>query len=233
MKNLNSRLKIPGIFDKEVFKGWSILNTEELATLWHMPNENVRTPRINWLRSKGSAAPIELPEDGLYLGKSIFRGQEVKVHMNDDDRRRHMYILGTTGTGKSEFMKFMAVQDIQDGKGVAFIDPHGSAVNDIVQQIPEHRMDDVIYFDPSTDRPMGLNLLDVKTEKAKDMIINKFLDMLYELYDPNRQGIMGPQLERALRMCMLTAMSRPGGTLIEVVRFINRRKLSQRIFTNN
>jgi hypothetical protein len=207
-------------FKKEYYKSWSIFNTEELATLWHMPSKNVRTPRINWLRSKGSAAPIELPTSGLYLGQSIFRGQEVKIFMRDDDRRRHLYILGTTGTGKSEFMKFMAVQDIKAGKGVAFIDPHGSAVNDIIQQIPEERIEDVIYFDPSSDRPMGLNLLDVKTEKAKDQMINKFLDMLYELYDPNRQGIMGPQLERALRMCMLTAMSRPGGTLIEVVRLL-------------
>ena len=114
----------------------------------------------------------------------------------------------------------MAIQDIKNGKGVAFIDPHGSAVNDIVQQIPPERINDVIYFDPSTDRPMGLNILDVKTEKGKDMIINKFIDMLYELYDPNKQGIMGPQLERALRMCMLTAMSKPGGTLIEVVRLL-------------
>ncbi len=212
--------EIKGIVKKEIMKTWSILNTEELATLWHLPGENVRTPRINWLRSKGSAAPIELPDSGLYLGLSVFRGQEAKIFMRDDDRRRHMYILGTTGTGKSEFMKFMAIQDIKDGKGVAFIDPHGSAVNDIVQQIPPERLDDVIYFDPSTDRPMGLNILDVKTEKAKDMIINKFLDMLYELYDPNRQGIMGPQLERALRMCMLTAMSQPGGTLIDVVRLL-------------
>src|SRR3989344_400880 len=92
--------------------------------------------RINLLRSKGSAAPIELPESGLYLGKSVFRSDEVKIFMEDEDRRRHMYILRTTGTGKSEFMKFMAIQDIKNGKGVAFIDPHGSAVNDIVQQIP-------------------------------------------------------------------------------------------------
>ena len=211
---------IPKLLNKEWYQGWSVMNTEELSTLWHLPNENVKTPRINWLRSKGSAAPIELPESGLYLGKSQFRGSEADIFMQDDDRRRHMYILGTTGTGKSEFMKFMAIQDIKEGKGIAFIDPHGSAVNDIVQQIPPERVDDVIYFDPSSDRPMGLNILDVKTEKGKDMIINKFIDMLYELYDPNKQGIMGPQLERALRMCMLTAMSKPGGTMIEVVRLL-------------
>lgn len=220
VNEVNLPFAIPKVLKKQWFKGWSIFNTEELATLWHLPNENVKTPRINWLRSKGSAAPIELPDHGLYLGKSIFRGQAQKIFMQDEDRRRHMYILGTTGTGKSELMKFMAVQDIKAGRGVAFIDPHGSAVQDIVQQIPKERMDDVIYFDPASDRPMGLNILDVRTEKEKDMIINKFIDMLYELYDPNRQGIMGPQLERALRNCMLTAMSKKGGTLVEVMRLL-------------
>lgn len=211
---------IPKLVKKEWFKGWSILNTQELATLWHLPNKNVRTPRINWLRSKGSSAPIDLPDSGLYLGISEFRGQERKIFMMDDDRRRHMYILGTTGTGKTELMKFMAIQDIIAGKGVAFIDPHGTAVNDIVQQIPIERMQDVIYFDPASERPMGLNILDVKTEKAKDMVINKFIDMLYALYDPNKQGIMGPQLERALRNCMLTAMSKEGGSMVEVMRLL-------------
>lgn len=220
IEKLDLPFEIPFLLKKEWFRGWSVFNTEELATLWHLPNKNIRTPRINWLRSKGSAAPIELPDSGLYLGKSVFRGTEVPIYMLDEDRRRHMYILGTTGTGKSEFMKFMAIQDIKEGKGVAFIDPHGSAVNDIVQQIPPERLDDVIYFDPSTERPMGINILDVKTEKGKDMIINKFIEMLYELYDPNKQGIMGPQLERALRMCMLTVMSKPGGSLIEVVRLL-------------
>ena len=212
--------EIPHLVKKEWVRNWSILNTQELASLWHMPNKNVRTPRLNWLRSKGSAAPIELPTSGLYLGYSNFRGQDVKIFMTDEDRRRHMYILGTTGTGKSELMKFMAIQDIKAGKGVAFVDPHGSAVHDIASQIPPERAGDVIYFDPASDRPMGLNILDVHTDKAKDMIINKFIDMLYELYDPNRQGIMGPQLERALRNCMLTAMYKPGGTMVEVMRLL-------------
>jgi hypothetical protein len=220
VQSVSLPFEIPKILKKEWFKGWSILNTEELAALWHLPNKNVKTPKINWLRSKGAVAPIDLPEHGLYLGKSVFRGVDQKIFMLDEDRRRHMYILGTTGTGKSELMKYMAVQDIKNGKGIAFIDPHGSAVLDIVQQIPPERKDDVIYFDPASDRPMGLNLLDVTTDKGKDMIINKFIDMLYELYDPNRQGIMGPQLERALRMCMLTVMSKPGGTMVEVVRLL-------------
>ena len=90
VEKINLPFEIPKILKKEWFKGWSVLNTEELATLWHLPNENVKTPRINWLRSRGSAAPIELPESGLYLGKSVFRSDEVKIFMEDEDRRRHM-----------------------------------------------------------------------------------------------------------------------------------------------
>lgn len=220
MKEYKWPFAIPHLLEKTFIKDYSILNTEELATLWHLPNKDVKTPKINWLRSKGSAAPIDLPDSGMYLGTSEFRGEQAKIFMEDEDRRRHMYILGTTGSGKSELLKFMAIQDINAGKGVCFVDPHGTAVQDLLKCIPKERMNDVIYFDPASDRPMGLNMLDVQTDKEKDLVINRFIDMLYELYDPNKQGIMGPQLERALRMSMLTAMSKPGGTLIEVTRLL-------------
>lgn len=205
-----------------LFKGYSVLNTKELATLFHLPNKNVKTPGINWLRSRSNIAPANLPESGLYLGKSVFRGTQKKIFMNTDDRRRHMYVVGQTGTGKSELLKYLAVQDIKDGKGVAFMDPHGSAVRDIIQMVPKERIKDVIYFNPGDEEyPMGLNLLDVKTSRAQDLVINSFIELLYKLYDPNRQGIVGPQLERAVRNSMLTVMQAvPGGTLVEVLRLV-------------
>ncbi|PIR43258.1 hypothetical protein COV24_03640 [candidate division WWE3 bacterium CG10_big_fil_rev_8_21_14_0_10_32_10] len=210
------------LIKKIVYKAYSVLNTKELATLYHFPNENVKTPGINWLRSRSNIAPSDLPENGLYIGVSDFRGTETKVYMKDDDRRRHMYVIGQTGTGKSEFLKFMALQDIKAGKGIAFMDPHGSAVQDILMQIPPERVDDVIYFNPGDEQfPMGLNLLDVKTSRAQDLVINSFIELLYKLYDPNKQGIVGPQLERAVRNSMLTIMDTvPGGTLVEVLRLV-------------
>jgi hypothetical protein len=118
-------------------------------------------------------------------------------------------------------MKTLALQDIENGEGLAFIDPHGSDIDDILEKIPEHRANDVILFDVSDiERPLGLNILESHSEEDKHMIINSFIALLYKLYDPNRQGIMGPQLERAIRNVMLTAMADPDSTLVDVLRLL-------------
>mgnify|MGYP001609924154 FL=1 len=201
--------------------GKMILTSPELATIFHLPNKNITTPNISWALTKKVAAPSLVPKEGLYLGLSIFRGQKQKIHLLEDDRRRHMYVIGQTGTGKSEFLKFMAIQDIKEGKGVAFIDPHGSAVEDILNQIPKERAEDVIYFDAGdTERPMGLNILEASTDEQKNLVVNSFIALLYKLYDPKRTGIMGPRLERAVRNVMLTAMAKEGNTLVEVLRLL-------------
>lgn len=198
-----------------------VLNVNELATVYHFPNKNIETPHIKWLLSKKSEAPQELLTEGLYLGISLFRGVEKKIYLQDDDRRRHMYVIGQTGTGKSELLKFLAQQDIKEGRGLAFIDPHGEAVIDLLKMIPQERAEDVIYFNPGDfERPMGLNILQAKTEEAKHMAINAFIALLYKLYDPQHSGIMGPRLERAIRNVMLTAMSEPENTMIEVYRLL-------------
>lgn len=198
-----------------------ILNTEELATIFHFPNKKVETPHLDWLLSKKAASPGFLPQEGLYLGKSKFRGVEAKVHQTLQDRRRHTYVIGQTGVGKSEFLKALAVQDIREGRGVAFIDPHGDAVEDILTKVPPERAEDVIYFDPGdTERPMGLNILEAKTEEQKHLIVNAFIALLYKMYDPGHTGIMGPRLERAIRNVMLTAMVEEGNSMVEVLRLL-------------
>lgn len=132
-----------------------------------------------------------------------------------------MYIIGQTGTGKSQLLMFMAQQDIKAGKGLAVIDPHGTDVDDLLETIPPERAEDVILFDVGdVERPLGLNILEAETEGQKHMIINAFIAMLYKLYDPNRQGIMGPKLERAIRNVMLTAMVDKESTLVDVLRLM-------------
>ena len=139
--------------------------------------------------------------------------------MTDDDRRRHTYIIGKTGVGKSELLKQMALQDINEGKGIAFVDPHGDAIEDILRLIPPQRAEDVILFDPSdTQRPMGLNMLEAQTEEEKHYIVSSIVGLMYKLYDPNKTGIIGPRFEHAIRNAMLTVMSEKGSTFIEVVR---------------
>ena len=143
---------------------------------------------------------------------------------------RHMYIIGKTGTGKTEFLKQMILQDIQGGEGVGVIDPHGDLIEDLLQVIPPERAEDVILFDPSdTTRPMGLNMLEASTEEEKHYMVSSIIGLMYKLYDPNQTGIIGPRFEHAIRNAMLTVMSRPGSTFIEVVRVMTDAKFVQEL----
>lgn len=208
----------------------SILTSEELATVYHFPNKSIATPHIFWVTSKRAPAAANMPSTGLYLGKSTYRGLSRDVFIERDDRRRHMYIIGKTGTGKTEFLKQMIAQDIKNGEGVGVVDPHGDLIEDILQTIPPERAEDVILFDPSdTMRPMGLNMLEASTEEEKHYVVSSIVGLMYKLYDPNKTGIIGPRFEHAIRNAMLTVMSRPGTTFIEVVRVLTDAKFVQEL----
>ena len=197
----------------------SVLTEDELAGIYHFPNQTVETPNIIWLTSKTAPASPMLPTSGLYLGKSVFRGVEKPVYIGPKDRQRHIYIIGKTGMGKTEMMKTMIMQDIKAGRGVGVIDPHDLA-EQILEYIPPERAEDVIYFDPADmERPMGLNIMDAKTEEERHFVTGVVINMMYKLFDPHKTGIIGPRFEHAIRNSMLTVMEAvPGGTFMEVVR---------------
>lgn len=202
-----------------------ILNTEELATIMHLPNKTVETHHIRWLSAKNAPAPNKIPTKGLYLGKSKYRGTERGIYMSLEDRRRHTYIIGKTGTGKSEFLKDLALQDIKAGNGVAVIDPHGDLVEDLLQLMPPERAEDVIYFNPAdTERPLGMNIMEAHTDEQQQFMASAVIGLMYKLYDPHRTGIVGPRFEHAIRNGMLTIMSKPGATFIELVRILTDAK---------
>ncbi|MFH1289536.1 MAG: type IV secretion system DNA-binding domain-containing protein, partial [Patescibacteria group bacterium] len=206
-----------------------ILTSEELATIFHFPNKFVETPHINWLYSKTAPAPADIPREGLYLGKSVYRGLEKPVYISENDRRRHAYIIGKTGAGKTELMRDMIIQDIKAGKGVCLIDPHDLAES-ILGYIPPERVEDVIYFDPSdTDRPMGLNLLEAETEDQKHLIANSIIGLMYKLYDPYKTGMVGPRFEHGIRNAMLTVMAEKGNTFVELMRVMTDSKFVQEL----
>lgn len=207
---------------------WTILNAEELATIYHFPNKTIETPHIHWLNAKRAPAPHQIPTSGLYLGKSSFRGITRPVFISPSDRERHMYIVGRTGTGKTEFLRTMILQDIREGRGVALIDPHDLA-EDLLGFIPPERAEDVIFFDPSDEAwPMGLNLIEAKNDQERHMATNAVIGMMYKLYDPHKTGIIGPRFEHAIRNAMLTVMDAiPGGTFIEVVQSLQRPEFVQ------
>lgn len=204
----------------------TILNLEELAALYHFPNKDVSTPNIKWLLSKELIADNDISsdinsKDTIWIGNNHFRGKKKIICFERDDRRRHAYILGQTGTGKSWLMVRMMMQDIYNGDGCAFIDPHGEAAEMLLERIPADRAEDVIYFDAGDfERPFGINIMEYYNEQHKHQIVNSFIALLIRLFDPHNQGYAGPAFQQAVRNSMLTAMSKKNSTLIEVVRIL-------------
>jgi len=207
-----------------------ILNVEELAAMYHFPSDKIEAPHINWLLAKELPAANWISsdiesKDTIWLGNNIYRSQKKAVCFERDDRRRHAYIVGQTGSGKSWLQLRMMVQDIYNGDGLCFIDPHGTTAELLLARIPHERAEDVIYFNAADfERPIGFNIMDYHNEHEKHMIINSFMDLLKKMFDPNNQGIVGPILERTMRNSMLTAMSEKGSSLLEVLRIITDQK---------
>jgi hypothetical protein len=210
------------IFDN---KKSSILNTEEITSIFHFPTSYTKNPIIHWLLSKSAPPPSNLPEDGVILGENIYQGDKKIVRIKRNDRRRHIYVIGQTGTGKTTLLKNIIQQDIENGDGVCFIDPHGDVAQEILGLIPENRIEDVIYFNPGdTRRPIGLNILEYSPDRPEDktFIINTLIEIIDKLYNLQLTG--GPMFEQYLRNALLLIMDDPswGNTLIDV----------SRVFTN-
>lgn len=204
----------------------TILNSVELATLYHLPDQNsITTSSVERQTSKQVDGPSQLADNGFLMGYNVYRGVKKEIRLADNDRRRHLYVVGQTGTGKSVLLENMAVQDMMDGKGFAFIDPHGDAVESLMSMVPKERTEDVIYFCPADmDYPMGLNLFEFDSPDQKDFLIQEAINMLYKLYDPQHQGIIGPRYEHWFRNASLTLMADPAGsTFIDI----------PKIFTDN
>jgi hypothetical protein len=197
----------------------NILNSVELATLFHFPDQrSIPTSQLARQSSKQVDGPRNVPQEGLLLGYNVFRGAKKPIRLSLHDRQRHMYVVGQTGVGKSTFLENLALQDMLNGGGFAFVDPHGDTAEKLLAMVPKERTEDVIYFSPADmDYPMGLNLFEFSAPDQKDFIIQEVLNMLYKLYDPQHQGIMGPRYEDMFRNAALAVMADPnGGTFIEI-----------------
>ncbi|MCK5122908.1 MAG: type IV secretion system DNA-binding domain-containing protein [Candidatus Pacebacteria bacterium] len=196
-----------------------ILNTEELSSIFHFPIATTDTPQIKWLKSKQAPPPNNITDEGLLLGYNAYRGDKTEIKIGKDDRRRHMYTIGQTGTGKSAFLGELIKQDIRNGEGLCVIDPHGDLVESALECVPKERADDVILFDPSNvQNPLGLNLLeyDENYPEQKTFVINEMIKIFDKLYDLKATG--GPMFEQYMRNAMLLIMDDPssGSTLIEI-----------------
>jgi hypothetical protein len=199
------------------------LTTAELATLIHFPAEGTtEVDQFKQSYAKTAPAPTSMPAAGTLLGINKHRGVEKPIYVTDEDRLRHFYIIGQTGTGKTTLMKNMIVQDIQRGAGVCMIDPHGTDIEDVLGAVPPEREQDVIYFDPARmDRVIGLNMLEYDETKPEQMtfIVGELLSIFQKLYGANPES-MGPMFEQYFRNSTMLVMEDPasGSTLMDISR---------------
>ncbi len=201
----------------------NILNTVELSTIFHLPDQKtIPTSQVQRQMSKQVDGPTQVMDEGFLLGYNEFRGMKKPIRLSTNDRRRHTYIIGQTGTGKSVLLENLAFQDMMDGKGFAFVDPHGDSVEALLSKVPKERVEDVIYFNPSDmANPIGLNMFEFDHEDQKDFLVQESINMLYGLYDPGHTGIVGPRLEHIFRNSALLLMSDPaGGTFIDIPKLL-------------
>ncbi len=195
-----------------------VFNTEEMASLFHFPLPLTETPNIRWLQARKAPPPTNIPKEGLVLGHTEYRGDDTVIKIKDDDRRRHVYIIGKSGVGKSVMLSNMIIQDIQNGKGVGVVDPHGDLIQEVVQHIPKERSEDVILFNPSDiERPVGLNMLEATTADERDFAVQEMVAIFEKLFPPE---MIGPMFEHNMRNVMLTLMEdeQYPGTIVEIPR---------------
>ena len=231
----NRKLIFQYVFRQPDYEKTTILNAEELASIFHLPTETSDVPNVTWLRSKEAPPPEILPSEGLILGESVFRGVKKKICLTKEDRRRHSYIVGQTGTGKSVLIQNMALQDMKNGEGFCVIDPHGELVDKILSFVPTERIDDVIVFDPGDrNRPLGLNMLEYNLSRPeeKTFIVNELQAIFNQLF---LKETMGPQFEKYMRNTLLLLMDdfkNEPTTLMEVPRVFTDEEFRRRKLAN-
>jgi len=202
-----------------------ILNLKELTTVLHLPENNFsESSQLKQTNAITSPAPLDLSDHGILLGKNVYRNVETPIMITPEDRLRHFYIVGQTGTGKTTLLKTMIRQDILNGEGVCMIDPHGSDIQEVLSYIPKERYEDVIYFDPSyTQRPMGLNMLeyDIRFPEQKTFVVNEMMSIFNKLFDMKATG--GPMFEQYFRNAVMLVLEDPdsGSTLLDVSRVLS------------
>lgn len=208
---------------------YQILNAQELATLWHPPGYLLSgIKNIAWGKTLLGEPPENLPvSDGVteenkkdinFFAKTEFKNKDTIFGIKTEDRRKHMYIIGKTGVGKSTLIANMAIDDIRKDRGVGIIDPHGDLSEAILDYIPKRRMNDVVYLEPfDAERPFSLNVLEIKNKQQKDLVASGIVSIFYKLYKDS----WGPRLEYILRNVILTLLEAPGATLVDILALLS------------
>jgi len=218
--------------------GKRVLSITELATIWHLPSDKVKIPMILWGQNVFSEPPENLPiAEGKteeerqkinFFGRAVFKNRDLIFGIKDEDRRRHLWAIGKTGTGKSTLIANMAIDDMKKGRGIAIIDPHGDLSDIILNYVPSSRMNDVVYFYPvDRERPVRLNILEVKDPIQRELIVSGIVAIFNKLYGHS----WGPRLEYILRNTLLALSEVPGMTLVEIPRLLTDRDFRRDVMT--
>lgn len=205
-----------------------VLSAEEVATIWHVPNILVKTPNIDWILSKKLEPPVDLPvvqkgkaadgEELTVLGEALFHGQRTQFGIRLDDRRRHTYVIGKTGMGKSVLLQNMVYSDIHAGKGVAVIDPHGDLVEAVLRFIPKERSNDVILFDPAdTDHPMAFNMLSCENPEQRPLVVSGLMSIFKKMWPEAFSG----RMEYILRNTLLALTEAGNQSMLGIMRMFS------------
>lgn len=230
--NQNNRLVLNRFKDRELHDPF-VLSIEELASVFHLPNILVQTPNIQWVTSRRLEPPTDVPteitvpkEEFTMLGATNFRGQFTEFGIKAIDRRRHIYIIGKTGMGKSTLLENMIFSDIQNGKGVAVIDPHGDLADAVIDFVPSHRTNDMIIFDPSDIHfPVSFNMLECPIPEHRTLVASGLLGVFKKMYADS----WGPRLEHILRNTILALLEFPNSTMLGIMRMLVDNKYRKKV----
>ncbi|MCJ7827605.1 type IV secretion system DNA-binding domain-containing protein [Patescibacteria group bacterium] len=240
--------KSPGVFQKNKVASaildrrpkpaprYQILTVSELATLWHLPGNQVKVPNIAWGQTILFEPPENLPasidltdeqkDEFCFVANTQFKNRDVNFGLKRGDRRRHLYIVGKTGTGKSTLIANMAIDDIKKGKGVAVIDPHGDLCETILDYIPRSRINDVCYFNPADrENPISLNILEVIAPIDAELVTSGIVSIFHKLYAES----WGPRLEYIMRNAVITLANVEGTTLVDILRILTNKDYRDKI----
>ncbi len=224
---------LPSGFTRPAF----LLSAEEVATLWHVPNILVKTPNMDWVISKKLEPPVNLPVENVtdkpenltVLGESVFQGQRLRFGIRPDDRRRHIYVIGKTGMGKSTILENMIESDIRGGKGVAVIDPHGDLIEACLRFIPKDRTNDVVLFEPSDrDYAVSFNMFEVANPEQRPLIASGMMSIFTKMWPEAFSG----RMEYILRNTLIALLENDGSTMLGILRMFADDAYRKKIVSN-
>jgi len=232
---LGKKKEVKNLVERKVSDN-QILNIQELATIWHLPSEKIKTPTIAWGTSVLSEAPENLPvaqdkteeekQQINFFAKTLFKNREMIFGIKDPDRRRHVWAIGKTGTGKSTLIANMVIDDFKKGRGVAVIDPHGDLCEILLDYIPKSRINDTIYFNPADkDHPIVLNPLEVTNKEEAELVVSGIVSIFHKIFGFS----WGPRLEYILRNSLLTLAEVPNSTLNDVLSILTDKSFRHRV----